>query len=265
VEPVEEGERHLYYRAYIADVVEGDQPAAQSKYQQMLAFGPEAPALVAQAALRLALWAEQEGQRVKARDLALRASVLGADLPFVFNAASQLRVRTAASSRARSNPVRGPQTGPLLRTVPANVMKNFREAEGLLSQYHRRRIKPRLEELSASINQKRAAMKQTIRAYRKVTGSQVPEAVVAAEFRIASVYYDYSLSLTFELPDELDPEVSIRLLNSLQSEVREVRSKARSAYERSLKAADLAKGAEVKVWQEAARVGLASVRDFLPR
>ncbi len=263
---VVEDSRHTFYRGYLADVLAGDREEASNRYQEVLGAGAEEPSLVAHAALRLAIWAEANRQRVVAADLAVRASVLGSGTPYIRTEADQLRRRLAQSGRSQGGiKVRGPKPGTVLRGVPKTVAAQFAVAEMLLAAYHRFRLKPRLEALGASIQGKRTAMQRAVSAYREVVESGVPMAILAAQFRIASIYHDYSLSLSFELPDELDPQVARRLRSSLQSEVRQIRARARSAYVRSLEANKGRSGAQVSTWADASSRGLASIRDLLRR
>ncbi len=258
--------RHIFYRGYLVDVLAGDRELASSHYQAVLGAGTEEPALVAHAALRLALWAEAKRQRAVASDLAIRASVLGSGTPYIQVEAEQLRRRLAQTGRTQGGiKIRGPKAGTVLRGVPKTVAAQFAVAEMLLASYHRFRLKPRLEALGASLEGKRTAMRRAVSAYREVVDSEVPTAVLAAEFRIASIYHDYSLALSFELPDELDSQVASRLRSSLLSEVRQVRARSRSAYVRSLDANKGRSGPQVREWADAATRGLASVKDLLQR
>ncbi len=195
-------------------------------------------------------------------DLAVRASVLGADVPRVKNAADALRLRLATTVRAQDIEVRGPKAGTELLGVTRPIATTFAAAEELLAAYHRRRLQPRLEALVASVRGKRAAMERAVRAYREVVDTGSSTAIVAAEFRIASLHYDFSLSLSFELPGELAPEVAASMRSSLRSEVRRVRAQAKAAYIRSLAAA-VPVTPESRPWSEASRLGLASVEDLL--
>jgi hypothetical protein len=267
VEPVikvVEDSRHTFYRGYLADVLAGDREKASKNYQAVLGAGAEEPALVAHAALRLAIWAEAKRQRVVASDLAVRASVLGSGTPYIQVEAEQLRRRLALTGPSQgATKIRGPKPGTLLRGVDKTVAAQFAVAEMLLAAYHRFQLKPRLEALGASIQGKRTAMQRAVNAYREVVDSGIPMAVLAAEFRIASIYHDYSLSLSFELPDELDPQVASRLRSSLLSEVRQVRARARAAYERSLDAHEGRSGPQVSTWADASTRGLASIKDLL--
>lgn len=257
-----EDARHEFYRGYLADVVGGDRERAATHYQEVLGFGAEQPTLVAQAALRLAIWGEIRRERRTAMDLAVRASVLGADIPRIKNPADAIRQRLATTVRAQDIEVRGPAVGTALLGVRPDTAAKFDAAEQLLSAYHRRRLQPRLEALVASVRGKRSAMERAVRAYRDVAESGNATAIVAAEFRIASIHYDFSLSMTFELPGELSPEVAASMRSSLRSEVRQVRARAKVAYMRSLAAAVPA-APEAKPWSDASRLGLASVEDLL--
>ncbi len=257
-----EDARHTYYRGYLADVLAGDRPHARVYYREVLGFGAEEPGLVSQAALRLAGWAERRGERRVAMDLAVRASVLGADVPRTKAAADTIRSRIATTVRAQDIEVRGPAAGTVLHGTRDDTARQFEAAEVLLGVYHRRRLQPRLEALVASVRGKRAAMERAVRSYREVIASGEEGATVAAEFRIASLHYDFSLSLTFELPSELAPQVAASMRSSLRSEVRQVRAQAKAAYIRSLDAAGLA-GPEAAPWSDASALGLASVEDLL--
>lgn len=257
-----EDARHRYYRGYLADVLAGDRASAREHYQAVLSFGAEQPGLVAEAALRLAGWAEVRRERRTAMDLAVRASVLGADIPRVKSGADALRLRLATTVRAQDIEVRGPRAGTALRGVSEPIATQFAAAEELLSAYHRRRLQPRLEALVASVRGKRAAMERAVRAYREVIASGETTAIVASEFRIASLHYDFSLSLSFELPGELSPQVAASMRSSLRSEVRQMRAQAKAAYTRSL-AAGVPAGADAEPWSDASSLGLASVEDLL--
>ncbi len=257
-----EDARHEYYRGYLADVVGGDRERAAKHYEGVLGFGAEQPKLVAEAALRLAVWAEIRRERRTAMDLAVRASVLGSDIPRVKNSADAIWQRLALTVRAQDIEVRGPAAGTALLGVSPEIAEKFAVAEELLSAYHMRRLQPRLEALVASVRGKRSAMERAVRAYREVAESGNQTAIVAAEFRIASLHYDFSLSLTFELPSELSPQVAANMRSSLRSEVRQVRARARSAYIRSL-AASVSSVAAAKPWSDASSLGLASVEDLL--
>lgn len=253
--------QHTYYQGYLADVLAGDAKTASAQYLRVLGRASEAPKLAAQAALRLAQRAEVAHRRRVALDFAVRASVLGGDVPIIKQRAQRLQKRLS-TVRAQDIEVRGPRAGTLLQGASPPVAKKFAAAEALLASYHRRRLKPRLEQLGASMRSKRSAMEGAVRAYREVAESGESVAVVAAEFRIASAYYDYSLSLSFGLPPELEPEVAQSLRSTLRMEVRSDRAKARSAYQRSIAAGKKA-GVEAQGWSEAAELGLSSVEDLL--
>ncbi len=259
-EVLEESVRHVFYRGYLADILAGDTTQAAPLYREVLSFGAQAPALGAQSALRLARWSEASQKRREAMDFAVRASILGADLPRVKAEADDIRRRIATTVKVQDLEVRGPAAGSRLQDVSEEVAILFEKAEKLLALYHKRRLQPRLEALAASVRGKRGAMERAVRAYRDVALTEVPEAVAASEFRIASLYYDFSLALSFELPSELDPVVARNMRSQLRAELRHVRTKARSAYRRSLAVRE---GPHSQGWRSAAILGLGSVEDII--
>ena len=193
-------------------------------------------------------------------DLAVRASILGADFPRIKAEADDIRRRIATTVKVQDLEVRGPAAGSRLQDVSEEVAVLFAKAEKLLALYHKRRLQPRLEALAASVRSKRGGMERAVRAYRDVALSLVPEAVAASEFRIASLYYDFSLALSFELPSELDPVVARNMRSQLRAELRHVRTKARAAYRRSLAVPE---GPHSQGWRAAAILGLGSVEDII--
>lgn len=259
VDPRESSAR--FFRGYFAETLHGDAEEARRAYRQVLSAGAEEPRLAALAALRLAELAAQARRRRVALDLAARAEALAGNDPDIASGARQLQARLA-SVRAQDIEVRGPPAGTALEGASPEAARLFAEGEALLASYHRRRLEPRLELLRATIRSKRAAMELAVRAYRNVAALGEPVAEAAAEFRIASLYYDLSLSLTFDLPSELESEAASQIRRSLAAQAVADRRKARAAYKRSLSAAQTA-GAAADRWRDAARLGLSSVEDLL--
>lgn len=113
---------------------------------------------------------------------------------------------------------------------------------------------------------KRHALDAAVRAYKRVIALAEPVATVAAEFRIASIYYDLALALTFDLPPELEESVASELRQSLRAQAVADRNRARAAYLRCLEAGrDGRAGATATIWLEAAELGLRSIEDLLRR
>jgi tetratricopeptide (TPR) repeat protein len=251
-----------YYEGYTAEILAGDLPVAREAYRAVVDAPDADGELSARAALRLAEMEAAAGRRHIALDLVARAAALGRRAPTVLDGARLLQARLAGV-RPQDSEVRGPPPGTPLDASPVAAAL-FARAEGLLAVYHRRAIRARLEDLNAEIRSKRHAMDEAVRAYRQVVQLGEPVAVVAAEYRIAALYYDLSLSMTFDLPTELDLGVASRLRNSLRAQALADRRKARAAYGRALEAARLA-GPGAAPWKEAAALGLRSVDDLLGR
>ncbi len=254
-----------YYRARInqtlGDVLAGPHSEMVAGYQRVLEAFDVDPILAARAALELAEIAAAQRQRRVALDLIARAAVLGASDPELIDRASQLRHRLAAVS-AKDIEVRGPPAGTALAESSEQAKQEFAQAETLLAVYLKRRPSSRLEEVQTSVRNKRGALETAVRAYRKVIALGEPVATAAAEFRIASLYYDLSLSLTSELTREMLPAEAQKFRAFLRKLATNNRRAARAGYHRSLDAAHMA-GAGAKRWRKAAQLGLTSVNDLL--
>jgi len=262
-----------YYQAYLDETLRGDFGGARSAYRRVLDNPATDQELAARAALRLAEYEASPGpqrRRHIALDLVARAASLGRGQRELLQWAQRLQKQIAAV-RVEDIEVRGPPAGTALEGVSGQAADLFGRAETLLAVYHRRRLRPRLEDLRASERNKRNALEAAVRAYRQVVATGEAAAVVAAEFRIASLYYDLSLSLTFDLPPELDPSAAAadaltRWRQSVRTKALADRNNARRAYLRALEAGrDGRSGPAGAVWLEAAELGLRSVEDLLRR
>ena len=252
-----------YYGGYLDEVLGGDVGAARAAYAAVVADGSAPPEIAARAALRLAEEEAEAGHRHIALDLVARAAALGRDHRDLLRWAERLQRRLAAV-RVHDIEVRGPPAGTALEGVSAEAAELHARAEALLSAYHARRLRPRLEELRAGVRAKRAALDAAVRGYRAITALGEPVATVAAELRIASLYYDLSLSLTFDLPSELEAGAAAELRQSLRARALADRARARAAYLRALEAGrDGRAGPAAAIWLEAAEIGLRSVEDML--
>ncbi len=267
-----------YYEGHIAETLHGDANAAREAYRDVIAAEGAPPELAAKAALKLAEYHSQARQRRVALDLIARARVLGRDSTEIRDWARRLESRLS-TVRAQHIEVRGPPAGTALTVVSKKTAIAFARAEELLAAYHRRRVVNTLAQYRTTVKGKRAAMDRAVAGYRTVVAKKEPNAVAAAEFRIASLNYDISLSLVFELPPVFDParvedillaadrgkwttEAEIR--GGLRAQAVFHRKKARAAYKRSLAAvAQPADGEGSSRWQDAAKLGLRSVEDLL--
>ncbi len=252
-----------YYRGYLDEVLRGDFSAARAGYRAVVEDGSAEPEVAARAALRLAEYEADAGRRHIALDLVARAAALGRDHRDLLHWAERLQRRLAAV-RVHDIEVRGPPAGTPLDGVSAEAAELHARAEELLAAYHARRLKPRLEDLGAGVRAKRSAMEAAVRAYRQVAALNEPAAAVAAELRIAGLYYDLSLSLTFDLPSELEQGTAAELRQSLRAQALADRNRARAAYLRALEAGrDGRAGPAGAIWLEAAELGLRSTEDLL--
>jgi hypothetical protein len=254
-----------YYQAYLDETLRGDFKVSRAAYRRVLDSPTTEPEVAARAALRLAEHEASYGRRHIALDLVARAAALGRDQRDLLQWAERVQRRIAAVT-VDDIEVRGPPAGTALEGVSQPAADLFARAETLLAAYHRRRPRPRLVDLQASVRGKRAALESAVRAYRQVVALGEPTAVVAAEFRIASLYYDLALSLTFDLPPELDSSAATQLRQQLRAKALADRNNARRAYLRALEAGrDGRSGPAGAVWLEAAELGLRSVEDLLRR
>ncbi len=262
--PADSGGR-AYYQAYLDETLRGDFNGARGAYRRVLDDPSAEPEVAARAALRLAEYEASYGRRHIALDLVARAAALGRDQRDLLQWAERVQRRIAAV-RVEDIEVRGPPAGTPLEGVSQAAADLFARAETLLATYHARRLRPRLEDLRAGVRSKRAALETAVRAYRQVVALGEPAAVVAAEFRIASLYYDLALSLTFDLPPELDSSAASQWRQQLRAKALTDRNNARMAYLRALEAGrDGRAGPAGAVWLEAAELGLRSVEDLLRR
>ena len=257
------GSAARYYQGYLDEVLGGDFGSARDSYRAVVEDGSAAPEVAARAALRLAESEADAGRRHIALDLVARAAALGRDHRDLLQWAERLQRRLAAV-RVHDIEVRGPPAGTPLEGVSAQAAELHARAEELLSAYHAHRLKPRLEDLGAGVRAKRAAMEAAERAYRQEAALGEPAATVAAELRIGGLYYDLSLSLTFDLPSELEPGAAAELRQSLRAQALADRNRARAAYLRALEAGrDGRAGPAGRIWIEAAELGLRSTEDLL--
>lgn len=251
-----------YFRARLEQTLRGHSAKTWQRYRYVLEAYDVDPVLAARSALELATRAAAGRQWRIAFDLIARAAALGVRALDVTDRASRLRSRFV-SQAADDIEVRGPPANARLSEVSERAATLFARAEGLLAAYFQRRPSSRLEEVKSSVRAKRSALESAERAYRQVIELGEPTASAAAEFRIASMYYDMSLSLTYDLTREMVPDEARKFRARLRVSVINDRRRARASYRRALEAAASANTKEVERWREAAVLGLTSVEDLL--
>jgi hypothetical protein len=252
-----------YYRAYLAETIDGDRAAARVGYEAVLEAGAgEGRGLASRAAVRLAGLDAQEGRNHEALELLARAASLGGDDPAVLEAVDALRLSLSGSGARPDTYVRGPAVGSTLDGASASAATRFAAAEKLLDVYQRRHVRPRVEKFDEDRERKETALRVAEEAYRQVIATADPVGAAAAAFRIASLHHDYALLvLTIETPPELEPAYAAPVRRDLRNRAQRNFKDAQAAYAESLAAGADAPGAEL--WHAAARSGARAVEDML--
>jgi len=114
--------------------------------------------------------------------------------------------------------MRGPAAGTTLPGVAPDVADAFAKAEARLALVHKRRLQLLFGETQRSIDNRIYATQSVVALYRAVaTAAKGGTAMVAATFRIATLYHDLALDLSAaEPPAELmrDPARGLRTMLS---------------------------------------------------
>lgn len=261
--PVSVSVEARYFTARLEQTLRGHAEPTWQRYRYVLEAYDVDPVLAARSALELATQAASRRQWRIAFDLIARAAALGIRALDVTDRASRLRSEFV-SEAADDIEVRGPAANAELAGVNKRVSTRFARAEALLAAYLRRRPSSRLEEVKSSVRAKRSALESAERSYNQVIALGEPTASCAAEFRIASMYYDLSLSLaTYDLTREMLRDEARKFRARLRAMAIADRRRARASYRRAIEAAASASSKEVERWREAAVLGLTSVEDLL--
>jgi hypothetical protein len=247
-----------FYQGLLADTLAGDIAGAAAGYERALADVTGEPNTAARAALRYAGLEAAGGETRRAIELLARAGALGEGDPVLTEQIE--RLQRALGLGAAKVEVRGPPLGTQVAGAEPAAAQRFERAEALLARAHRIRITPvtieRMSSVSSSIRVKESATEAAVRAYYEVAVDG--PAVIAANYRIGSLYHELALALVFQLPEELDPSVAGRLRRSLRSNTIAYLRKAVAAYRRAL---DSGVGAEK--WRAAAQTDLRGALDLL--
>lgn len=240
-----------FHDAVLAQLI-GDEHGARAGYERILASPAVAPELAARAALHLAQLEAQAGQHGHARELAVRAVALAPNDPMI----AEVSVHIGSDAD-----IRGPRLGTPLVGVPANVAKQFADAERALGAAYKLRPRPVIEALSSSIRAKEKGTEAVVARYHAVAVNG-GLALIAAHYRAGTLYHDLALGLLFELPSELDANVAAGLRRTLRARALTYLHKAVDEYRLAL-TAPTAPAAEP--WLAAAERDLRGVQDILER
>lgn len=192
----------------------GDEPAARTAYERVLA-APDVPAHVAaRAAIQLAQMESRIGRTRHALDLVARATALAPTDPVVAAGAAGLQAEIVAAAGAGD--LRGPRPGTPLPGVSPDVAEAFAIAERELGAVHRSRLKIAIEALTKSINIKVNQFSSVVAKYQAI-GKRGALPLVAATYRAGSLYHDLALELAFA---EMPPELERRAADGLRATLR---------------------------------------------
>jgi hypothetical protein len=245
-----------FHDAALAELL-GDHAAARAGYERVLASADVAPHVAARAALHLAQLEAAAGQSGRARELAIRAAALAPDDSVIADGGMHIRSDTVEADAE----VRGPRLGTSLPGVPADVAKEFADAERALGAAYRLRPRPVIEALSSSIRTKEQSTEAVVAKYHAVA-IHGGLALIAAHYRAGTLYHDLALGLMFELPPELDANVAAGLRRTLRGRALSYLRQAVDEYRLAL-TAPTAPGAEA--WLAAAERDLRGAQDILDR
>ena len=241
----------VFSDALLAEL-EGDETAARTGFERVLAAADAPPLLAARAAVHLAQLEVRAGKSRHALDLVARATTLAPGDAQVAEGVAQVEADVVAASGAGD--IRGPKLGTPLPGVDAKVADAFAAADRALVQVHAIRPRQRLD-----VWAKEDATEDVASRYRKLAEAG-GLAKIAADYRIGSLYHDLALGLLFELPPGLAPSVAGELRRTLRTRALAYLKKAAASYEACLAAP---KSPDAELWQLAAETDLRNARDVL--
>ncbi len=236
----------------------GDQEAARTAYERVLA-APDVPtALAARAALFLAQMESRAGRTRHALDLVARATALAPSDSVITQGAAALQADMVGA--AGGGDIRGPRLGTPLPNVAPDVAEAFAAAERSLGQVHKVRLHILIEALSKSINDKLDLTAGVVGKYRAIAEhGGLPK--IAATYRVGSLYHDLALDLAFaELPPELEGRSAEGLRTTLRGLAITYLKRAVTEYRVCI---DAAQPADSELWRFAAETDMRRAQDVL--
>lgn len=239
-----DGVAPVYGDGLLAELT-GDEAAARTSYERVLASSDAPSDVAARAALHLAQLEARTDNSTRARDLIARATALAPNDPAIIEGADGVRAEIVAASGAGD--IRGPKLGTPLPGVAPKIAAAFAAAEQALARVHAMRPRQRL-----AVWEKEDATAEVVRRYRAIAEAG-GVAKVAAEYRIGSLYHDLALGLMFE-------PVAADLRRTLFTGARNYLKKAAAAYRASLTGTV---PPEAELWRLAAETHLRAALDVL--
>ncbi|MGE0872698.1 MAG: hypothetical protein AB7P03_29350 [Kofleriaceae bacterium] len=246
----------VFGEALMAELT-GDEAAARAGFERLLAAPEVSSQLAARAALHLAALESRRGKSRHALDLVARAEALAPTDAVITEGVAQLRIDSVAASRKVD--LRGPRVGTPLRGVQPAVAEAFAAAERGLGKVHKLRRRPPIESLVRSVRAMESATEALVAEYHAVA-KHGGVALVAARYRVGSLYHDLALALLFELPPELDANVASSIRRTLRGRAFAYLRKAVTEYKASLAAP---RNADAELWRLAAETDLGGAEKIL--
>ncbi len=243
------------FSAGVVSELAGDETAARTAFEHVLAATNVPPSITARAALHLAQIEARKGQRGHALDLIARAAALAPSDIAVAEGVAQLEGDIGGSE----GDIRGPRLGTPLPGVEPKVAAAFAAAERALAEVHKLHPRAYIEALSSSINYKEDATEDAVLKYRAIAEAG-GLAQIASDYRAGSLYHDLALGLFFDLPTELDPSVAANLRRTLRGRALVYLHKAVAAYTACLAGPVLV---DAGLWRIAAERDLRGAKDVL--
>jgi tetratricopeptide (TPR) repeat protein len=236
----------------------GEHATARAAFERLLA-APDVPAsLAARAALHLAQMESSAGNTQNALDLATRAKALAPNDASVSDGVNRLRGEVLAVVGAGG--IRGPRPGTPLPGARADVAAAWAKAEARLVEVYKRQLEVDYVAILHSIDARITATDDVVELYRAIAEHR-GIALVAAKYRIGSLYYDLANDLAEASPPrELDHQHAAQVQATLDGLHLSSLNHAVKEYTACL---DAPQSAETELWRLAAETDLRLVRDVL--
>jgi hypothetical protein len=236
----------------------GDELAARTAYERVLASPDVPPSLAARAALHLAQLESRAGNTRTALDLVARATALAPSDSVIAQGAIALQADLVAAAGAGD--IRGLPLGTPLPNITPKLAAEFAAAERELGQVHKARLRIQFEALSKTINDRINVTARAVAKYRAIA-EHGGLAQVAATYRAGSLFHDLALDLAFaELPPELESRSAESVRTTLRGYAITYLKRAVSEYRACI---DAPQPADAELWRFAAETDMRRAQDVL--